>query len=226
MSVSVVRQAVHDAERRPGDVGLSSMRQLRRRGVCGSFTCASVEAGADAGCCHKSCASDGASNSVEDEAMSELCAADKAVLIYLLKHGADTAANVGMEVYGEHGTPRLPQHYARPGGAALWRLRNSWLVYCLLGGDFKRRWALIPEGRRMAEEIKRWTTAQACRPPIPSTWKSRKHGTRHVGDKTLGGDVVYIQGRWPKEPWRWECQEHCTLLEWQRYQATAKRIDV
>lgn len=58
-------------------------------------------------------------------------------------------------------------------------------------------------------------------PPIPSKWKSRQNGTRHVVDKTLGGDVVYFKGRLPTDSWR-RWGDRCTLEEWAEYEKTAK----
>ena len=62
-------------------------------------------------------------------------------------------------------------------------------------------------------------------PPIPSKWKSRKYGTRHVIDRTGGWDVVYIQGRCPVNPWKEMYHRTCTLAEWGKYQKTAKRMN-
>jgi hypothetical protein len=61
-------------------------------------------------------------------------------------------------------------------------------------------------------------------PPIPSKWQSRKHGTRYVIDRTLGGDIVYIQGRLPSRWWNSMYHSHCSLSEWQDYQKTAKEV--
>ena len=60
-------------------------------------------------------------------------------------------------------------------------------------------------------------------PPIPSKWYSRKQGTRHVVDKTLGGDIVYFQGRLPSESWQY-WGKRCTLEEWHKFQKTAKAV--
>jgi len=70
------------------------------------------------------------------------------------------------------------------------------------------------------EENKVYTVV---RPPIPSKWKSRKYGTRHVIDRTLGGEIVYVQGRMPSEPWR-HWWPSCTLKVWGEYAKTARQV--
>ena len=62
------------------------------------------------------------------------------------------------------------------------------------------------------------------KPKIKSKWKSKKHGTRHVVDYTLGGHIVYIQGRMPINPWLSYYHKKCTLEEWEEYQKTAEEI--
>ena len=61
-------------------------------------------------------------------------------------------------------------------------------------------------------------------PPIPSKWYSHKHGTRHVIDRTFGGDIVYIQGRLPVDFYREMYNKYCTLEEWGEYHKTAKAV--
>lgn len=56
--------------------------------------------------------------------------------------------------------------------------------------------------------------------PKPGTkFKCRRNGTRHVLDRTLGGDVIFFQGD-QRNRWR----KQCTLAEWNEYLKTAKRI--
>lgn len=48
----------------------------------------------------------------------------------------------------------------------------------------------------------------------------RKVRTRHVMDRTLGADVVYVEGRWS----RFARQSQCTLGEWTDWIKNAKLI--
>lgn len=42
--------------------------------------------------------------------------------------------------------------------------------------------------------------------------------TRHVIDRTLGGSVIFVSGRWS----RYAHKQQCTLLEWLDWQYNAK----
>lgn len=45
--------------------------------------------------------------------------------------------------------------------------------------------------------------------------------TRHVIDRTLGGDVIYISGRWTAR----ECfRKQCTLADWLDWAADARKV--
>lgn len=42
--------------------------------------------------------------------------------------------------------------------------------------------------------------------------------TRHVTDHTLGGDVIFVSGRWSRNAYK----QQCTLSEWLSWQHDAK----
>lgn len=43
--------------------------------------------------------------------------------------------------------------------------------------------------------------------------------TRHVVDRTLGGDVIFVSGKLT----RFACRQECTLEEWMSWQHDAKQ---
>lgn len=49
---------------------------------------------------------------------------------------------------------------------------------------------------------------------------SKPAETRHVVDRNLGGDVIYVSGRWSRHAYK----QQCTLSEWLEWQHDAKRI--
>lgn len=44
--------------------------------------------------------------------------------------------------------------------------------------------------------------------------------TRHVIDRTLGGDVIFVSGRWSRHAYK----QRCTLGEWLDWQHDAKEV--
>jgi hypothetical protein len=61
-------------------------------------------------------------------------------------------------------------------------------------------------------------------PPIPSTWRHRTLGTRHVIDRTLGNRVCFIAGRFPSRQVMSYHISTCSLEEWAAYVARAKQV--
>ena len=45
------------------------------------------------------------------------------------------------------------------------------------------------------------------------TFVSHPQETRHVIDRTLGGDVIFVSGRWSRNAYR----EQCSLAEWNKW---------
>lgn len=61
------------------------------------------------------------------------------------------------------------------------------------------------------------------RPHAGERWRRRVKGkveTRTVRDRTLGGDVIYVRGKFT----RFAQQHQCTEAEWFRWQKDAKQL--
>lgn len=59
------------------------------------------------------------------------------------------------------------------------------------------------------------------RPHAGEKWRRRRpQKTRTVVDRTLGGDVVFVNGRRT----RFARQEQCTETEWAMWQSEAKQV--
>jgi hypothetical protein len=52
------------------------------------------------------------------------------------------------------------------------------------------------------------------RPAIYSPGRREPAETRHVIDRTLGGDVLFVPGRWSQ---RHNTKQTCTLAEWDQW---------
>lgn len=52
------------------------------------------------------------------------------------------------------------------------------------------------------------------RPALYSPGRREPAETRHVIDRTFGGDVLYVPGRWSQ---RHNTKTTCTLKEWKRW---------
>jgi hypothetical protein len=66
------------------------------------------------------------------------------------------------------------------------------------------------------------TSEQKSGPKSGEVWRRAKfyqmscghpQETRHVVDRTLGGDVIFVKGRWSRNAYR----EQCTLTDWREW---------